>query len=52
MDQLSLLFNEAEVYTDKAAEADDGAVWPWQPASGAKRTNIPWIICLRMCLWR
>ena len=26
MDQLSLLFNEAEVYADKAAEADDGSV--------------------------
>ena len=26
MDQLSLLFNEAEAYADKAAEADDGSV--------------------------
>ena len=27
-------------------------VWPWQLTGGIKSMNIPWIICLRMCLWK
>ena len=51
MEQLSLLFNEAEVYADQAVEEDDGSV-AVAAHKRHKNTNIPWSICLRMYLWK
>ena len=42
MEQLSLLFNEAEVYVDQAAEEDDGSV---AVAAHKRHKKHEYIIC-------
>ena len=49
MEQLSLLFNEAEVYADQGAKEEDNSVAAAAHKRGTRNMNTRWTNCLKMC---